>query len=79
MFPFTTLTLHSVLLSDAGLCIELLYRPSFPSAWVVRTSRRFLGVRFGATSVWFTEKEKAVLFGRRRAEDKRRQRMKKRP
>ncbi len=65
----TATNVSTILSNESGLCVELLHNTDDPSVWIVRNSRKFLWFRLNASTVWFFDKQQALIFAQKQKEE----------
>lgn len=62
---------ETILTNENGCCIELLHHSYDPCLWIIRRSRKVLWFRWNRSLYWFYDKQNALRFAARQAEDHR--------
>ena len=63
--------INTVLSNEAGHCIELIHHADDPSVWIVRSSKKRLGLKMKTSTVWFFTKQLAMEFAQKQADEHR--------
>jgi hypothetical protein len=64
----TAENINTVLSNEGGRCIELLHYADDPSVWIIRSSKKRLGLKTKTSTVWFVTKELALDYARKQTE-----------
>ncbi len=67
----TNENVNTVLSNEGGRCIELIHHTDDPCVWIVRSSKKRLGLKTKTSTVWFATKQLALEFAEKQAEEHR--------
>lgn len=67
----TAKNVNTVLSNEGGRIIELLHNADDPCVWIVRSSKKRLGLKTKTTTVWFVTEQLAMDFAKKQADEQR--------
>ena len=67
----TAENINTVLSNEGGHCIELIHHADDPSVWIIRSSKKRLGLKMKTSTVWFVTKQLAMEFAQKQADEHR--------